>query len=67
MQGARLSHAQRAFDDMNEDSIDKKVITWYIHLVFIYLLYVKVGEIVRYLLCADRKKLPVKKKGLIVW
>lgn len=25
----------------------------------------KVGEIVRYLLCADKKKLPVKKKGLI--
>lgn len=27
MQGARLSQAQRAFDEMNEDSIEKKVIS----------------------------------------
>ena len=25
MQGVKLSQAQRAFDEMNEDSIDKKV------------------------------------------
>ena len=27
---------------------------------------IKVGEIVRYLLCADKKKLPVKKKGCVL-
>ena len=63
MQGARLSQAQKAFDDMNEDSVEKKVTRDDIFIGGLFMIHAKVGEIVRYLLCADKKKLPVKKKG----